>query len=162
MVRFRMWETKFPPFCRAGAYPYPFCPFGTFPPDRGNRPSPLWPSAISPRQGESSPAVPWVISPAGGTRGWGGFAPGRGTFVEIQKYPKNLRGFGPGPHGVSDRKSVSFIRRAESDSAASPSGPPRPWVGRKQNVSATVFPRLSFLIVQPGAWTGCPAPLRAA
>ena len=47
-----MWEAKFPPFCRAGAYP-----------------SPLWPSAISPRQGESSPAAPWVILPAGGTGG---------------------------------------------------------------------------------------------
>ena len=59
-------------------------------------------------------AAPWgrrgkgprTLSIACGRDGrWGYFAPGRGTFVEIQKYPKNLRGFGPGPQGASYKKA---------------------------------------------------------
>ena len=37
-------DRKLPKSCQRGEgfrVPYPFCPFGTFPPDRGNRPLPL-------------------------------------------------------------------------------------------------------------------------
>ena len=44
---------------------------------------------------------------------WGCFAPGRGTFVEIQKYPKNLRGFGPGPHGEPSKNMQNTVRRGQ-------------------------------------------------
>ena len=55
------------------------------------------------------------ISPAGGTgvRTKRCFAPGRGTFVEIQKYPKNLRGFGPGPRGEPSIRYFDTVRRGQ-------------------------------------------------
>ena len=55
------------------------------------------------------------ISPTGGTgvRTKEYFAPGRGTFVEIQKYPKNLRGFGPGPHGEPSKNMQNTVRRGQ-------------------------------------------------
>ena len=68
--------------------------------------------------------------PAGGTEVWtkGCFAPGRGTFVEIQKYPtaqaafscpcgaihlENLRGFGPGPRGKPSKNMQNTVRRGQ-------------------------------------------------
>ena len=52
--------------------PYPFCPFGTFPPDRGNRPSPLrgegLRAGLGPARGRGTPlpcGMAWAARPGG-------------------------------------------------------------------------------------------------
>ena len=112
-----MWEAKFPPFCRAGAYP-----------------SPLWPSAISPRQGESSPAAPWVISPVGETGDRGDFALRGELLCPRRQSNQNAAGVRPN----RPRAAPSASTGPTPDPVT---GGPRPCVGRTlQNLMGRTLP----------------------